>query len=233
MDCSENDYQTIKQIHESFSTVKKFVTNIYGYLPSDFCSLDGAMQDAATDDAVHVYQNSNIQIFTDDTWSPNNTIDDKFSHYYKGIHDANYYLRNMLNLKFEDWQYGDDYESWMKDYANYEYEVRFLRAFFYFELVKRYQNIPLVLDVLTQQQANQAIPVTADEIFDFIIKECTEIAEVLPINYDEYKEKEYGRVTKGVALALKTKASLYAASPLLIVLTINPNGEELLKVHLK
>ena len=35
-------------------------------------------------------------------------------------------------------------------YLNYEHEVRFLRAFYYFELVKRYQNIPLITKTLTQ-----------------------------------------------------------------------------------
>lgn len=214
MNCDESDDYTLNEIQGSYNRVKQFVNNIYGYLPSDFCSIDGAMQDAATDDAIHVYETSNIQRFVNGTWSANNTIDDKFAQYYNGIHDANYYLENMLGLDFKDWEYGDDYEYWMQNYANYEYEVRFLRAYFYFELVKRYQNIPLITEVLTQEEANAATPVTSDAIFDFIISECTELAKVLPVNYDGFKDKEYGRVTKGVALALKARASLYAASPL-------------------
>ena len=84
------------------------------------------MQDAATDDAIHVYESSDIQRFVNGTWSANYTVDDKYAHYYNGIHDANFFLENLTNLKFEDWQYGDDYENWMKEYANFEYEVRFL-----------------------------------------------------------------------------------------------------------
>ena len=132
MNCDESDDYRLNEIQGSYNRVKQFVTNIYGYLPSDFCSIDGAMQDAATDDAIHVYETSNIQRFVNGTWSANNTIDDKFAQYYNGIHDANYYLENMLGLDFKDWEYGDDYEYWMKNYANYEYEVRFLRAYFYF-----------------------------------------------------------------------------------------------------
>ena len=120
MDCDESDNYSLEQIEESYARVKQFVTNVYSYLPSNFCNLDGAMQDAATDDAIHVYESSDIQRFVNGTWSANYTVDDKYAHYYNGIHDANFFLENLTNLKFEDWQYGDDYENWMKEYANFE-----------------------------------------------------------------------------------------------------------------
>ena len=221
MDCDESDNYSLEQIEESYARVKQFVTNVYSYLPSNFCNLDGAMQDAATDDAIHVYESSDIQRFVNGTWSANYTVDDKYAHYYNGIHDANFFLENLTTLKFEDWQYGDDYENWMKEYANFEYEVRFLRAFFYFELVKRYQNVPLIEKVLTLQEANNVEQASSDVIFKFIISECTEAAKVLPATYAGYKEKETGRITKGAALALKARAALYAASRL-----FNPNGDK-------
>lgn len=222
MDCNESDYYSLEQTKESYARVKQFVTNVYGYLPDDFCSIDGAMQDAATDDAIHVYETSDVQRFVNGTWSPNYTIDDKFAHYYKGIFDANFYLENLVGLTFDDWKYGDEYEDWMKEYPNYEKEVRLLRAFFYFELVKRYQNVPLITKVLTQAEANSAEPTSADVVFNFIISECTEVAKTLPLNYNNFgKDKETGRVTKGVALALKARAALYAASPL-----FNKNNEK-------
>lgn len=222
MDCNESDYYSLEQTKESYARVKQFVTNVYGYLPSDFCSIDGAMQDAATDDAIHVYETSDLQRFVNGTWSPNYTIDDKFAHYYKGIFDANFYLENLVGLTFDDWKYGDEYEDWMKEYPNYEKEVRLLRAFFYFELVKRYQNVPLITKVLTQAEANSAEPTSSDVVLNFIISECTEVAKTLPVNYNSFgKDKETGRVTKGVALALKARAALYAASPL-----FNKNNEK-------
>lgn len=222
MDCNESDYYSLEQIRGSYDRVKQFATNVYGYLPQDFCSLDGGMQDAATDDAVHVYETSDLQRFVNGTWSANNTIDDKFAHYYNGIHDANFYLENLVGLTFDDWKYGDNYEDWMKEYPNYENEVRLLRAYFYFELVKRYQNVPLITKTVSRVEANLAEPVSADVIFDFIISECTEVAPLLPVSYANFgKEKETGRVTKGVALALKARAALYAASPL-----FNPNNDK-------
>lgn len=222
MDCNESDYYSLDEIQGSYERVKQFATNVYSYLPQDFGSIDGAMQDAATDDAVHVYETSDVQRFVNGSWSPNNTIDDKFSHYYAAIHDANFYLDNMLGLTFEDSKYSDEYVDWMKEYPNYEYEVRFLRAFYYFELVKRYQNIPLIKTCISMEEANKVEPVSSQVIFDFIISECTEVAKSLPISYATFgKDKETGRVTKGVALALKARAALYAASPL-----YNPNNDK-------
>lgn len=46
--------------------VKQLATQVYSYLPHDFCNTSGAMQDAATDDAIHVYESSAIQRF--DQW---------------------------------------------------------------------------------------------------------------------------------------------------------------------
>lgn len=60
-------------------------------------------------------------------------IDDQFANYYNGIHDANFYLENLTGLKFETWENTNDYDNWMITYPNFEYEVRFLRAYFYFD----------------------------------------------------------------------------------------------------
>ena len=214
LDCSESDFQELGDIQESYIQVKPYCTNVYGYIPHDFCSIDGAMMDAATDDAIHVYETSDVNRFINGSWGANNTIDDVYGKYYNGIHDANYYLENFTNLEFKEWEHSADYEKAVMEYKNYEHEVRFLRAFFYFELVRRYQNIPLITKVMTQDEINLVKPSTSDEIFDYIIKECNDLAKLLPINYNEFPSKEMGRATRGAALALKAKAALYKASPL-------------------
>lgn len=214
MDCNESDYYTKEQLQGSYNRTKQLVTNIYGYLPHDFGNTAGAMHDAATDDAVHVYESSAIQRFVNGTWSPNYTVDNVFEKYYQAIHDANFYLETTKGLTFDEWKYADQYEGWMQDFENYQYEVRFLRAFFYFELVKRYQNIPLVTKVLTQKEANEVMPATADQIMDFIVSECIIIIDLLPVDYSGFVDKETGRITKGMALALKSRVTLYQASPL-------------------
>lgn len=220
MDCDESDNYTLQEIQGSYNRVKQFVTSIYGYLPSDFCNMHGAMLDAATDDAIHVYESSAIQRIVNGTWSANYTVDDKFAYYYNAIHDANYYLTTLSGLTFDTWENGDDYQDWMQNYDNYQYQVRFLRAYFYFELVRRYQNVPLITKPLSQTEANQIEPSSAQEVLKFIINECTEIAPKLPIKSTSIAQAENGRATRAMAMALKSRAALYAASPL-----YNTNGD--------
>lgn len=220
MDCDESDNYTLQEIQGSYNRVKQFVSSIYGYLPSDFCNTHGAMLDAATDDAIHVYESSAIQRIVNGTWSANYTVDDKFAYYYNAIHDANYYLTTLSGLTFDTWENGDDYQDWMQNYDNYQYQVRFLRAYFYFELVRRYQNVPLITKPLSQTEANQIEPSSAQEVLKFIINECTEIAPKLPIKSTSIAQAENGRATRAMAMALKSRAALYAASPL-----YNTNGD--------
>ena len=214
MDCDESDNYTLQEIQGSYNRVKQFVTSIYGYLPSDFCNTHGAMLDATTDDAIHVYESSAIQRIVNGTWSANYTVDDKFAYYYNAIHDANYYLTTLSGLTFDTWENGDDYQDWMQNYDNYQYQVRFLRAYFYFELVRRYQNVPLITKPLSQTETNQIEPSSAQEVLKFIINECTEIAPKLPIKSTSIAQAENGRATRAMAMALKSRAALYAASPL-------------------
>ena len=75
--------------------VKQLATQVYSYLPHDFCNTSGAMQDAATDDAIHVYESSAIQRFVNGTWSANYTVNDVFGTYYNAIHDATSILRTV------------------------------------------------------------------------------------------------------------------------------------------
>lgn len=214
LDNDESSNYDKQSVFESYRRAKQVVTNVYSYLPSDFCEVDGAMLDAATDDAVHVYKSSEIQRFVNGTWSPNHVADDVWGNYYEGIRAANTYLEEADKLTFDDWKFSDEYQDVMKDFKNYPYEVRFLRAFFYFELMKRYQNVPLIKDVLTVEQANQQLPTPYTQVADFILSECTDIAAHLPVNYSGFADKETGRITRGAALALKARVALYMASPL-------------------
>lgn len=216
MDCDESSDYSKEQIFESFERSKRMVTDIYSYLPHDFCNTADAMLDAATDDAVHVYKSSNIWYFVNGVWSANRTVDDVWEKYYTAIRSANLYLKESEGQEFEDWKLSDGYQDMMKDFKNYRHEVRFLRAFYYFELIKRYHRVPLVLDVLTPEQANQVVPASFEEVAQFIVDECTDLAKdgMLPVNYKDFQGNETGRITKGAALALKSRVTLYMASPL-------------------
>lgn len=89
-------------------------------------------------------------------------------------------------------------------------EARFIRAFAYFEMAKRFGGIPLITDVIPVQGSSDQLYRARNsekEIYDFIWKEMDEITEMLP----SVAEID-GRIDKWTALALKSRAMLYAAS---------------------
>ncbi len=91
-------------------------------------------------------------------------------------------------------------------------EARWLRAFMYFELVKRYGGVPLITVPQSIDQPIEELYVernTEKEIYDFIASEMDELVNILPESYDA---SEYGRPNKWAAYALKSRAMLYAGS---------------------
>lgn len=200
-------------VYAFFDRTKQSLTSVYSYLPSDFGSIDGAMRAAATDEAEYVWNTSTIHRFNDGSWSAILTVDDVWDNMYAGIRAANMFLENYQK-DFPEMEWNDGYEDLMKQYQYYPYEARFLRAFFHFELAKRYCNIPLVVKTYTTDEINSLKPASFDDIIDFVVSECDQIAVELPVNYADVAGKETGRITRGAAMALKVRALLYAASPL-------------------
>lgn len=88
-------------------------------------------------------------------------------------------------------------------------EARFLRAINYFNLVKRYGGVPLITRVQALNDPKEELYPARNkekEIYDFVISECTAIANDLGV------AKNYGRPSKWTVLHLKSRAALYAGS---------------------
>jgi len=88
-------------------------------------------------------------------------------------------------------------------------EARFLRAFCYFAMVKRYGGVPLITEVQRiDADSTVLFPKrnTEKEVYDFILQETDEISKILPLS------KEAGRANKWTALALRSRVALFAGS---------------------
>jgi hypothetical protein len=91
-------------------------------------------------------------------------------------------------------------------------EARFLRANYYFELVKRMGGVPLITDPLQYDYSGnvtnlQVARSKEAEIYDFVIAEAEAIKGLLPVD-----ASQKARATKGAALAMESRAALYAGS---------------------
>jgi starch-binding outer membrane protein, SusD/RagB family len=91
-------------------------------------------------------------------------------------------------------------------------EARFLRANYYFEMVKRMGGVPLIKESLKYDFSGdptylQYPRAKESELYDFVIGEAEAVKNDLPVNANEKS-----RATKGAALAMIARAALYAGS---------------------
>ena len=212
--------KTHDEVYSSFENQKSVVADVYSYLPQDFGVMNNALRESATDNAVYVWNTSSVYKIYDNKWTSYNTVDDVWGNMYKGIRAANSFLENYDEDLLRRLSLNEDYNEEMEKYRMYPYEVRALRAFYYFELAKRYGDVPLVRRTLDVDEVNTLTRTPFMEIIDFIDAECSEVARELPVDQHDFFE-ETGCVTKGMALALRSRALLYAASPL-----HNPSGDK-------
>jgi hypothetical protein len=124
---------------------------------------------------------------------------------YKGIRQTSIFLNNIhLNKEFSDQQIAD-----MKGQAH------FLRAYFYWILLRTYGPIPIVPDEgidYMKDYSDIAQPRnTYDECVDYIEKELLIAAETLPL---QRTVEALARPSRGAALGLRAKVLLFGASPM-------------------
>ena len=220
-DESSSDYSR-EDMYLTYSNIQKMLTNVYGYMPNkNIYDVSSAMRDCGSDDAEYADPDASVQRFTNGTWSALNTVDDKWSTMYSGIRSANEFLESIQTVDLSMYQYETKYQRWLEHLKYYPYQAKVLRAYYFFELARRYGDIPMPLTMLTAEQANVIEKTPFNDVIDFIVSECDEAAKNLPDTYVGLLDDEVGRVTRGFALAVKAKALLYAASPL-----HNPSGDK-------
>lgn len=210
-----NDEDYVKR---DFGQVGAFTTHIYRDLDYDWGQMySGASLCSATDESVYSHQGNSIESYYNGAWGPTNANSSIWGTCWDAIAYSNLYLSDYSNLTFPEHELEKDYQDQMIKYNNYKWEVRFMRAYFYFLLVRQYGSVPLITENLNANDANNAEPSSIDEIFKFIDDECYAIKDSIISEYSgAYNsiENEPGRVNNLGVLALRARAALYHASPL-------------------
>jgi starch-binding outer membrane protein, SusD/RagB family len=209
-----------KQVIHSYDYVKQLNSGVYASLQNGFLYIGGqAMMASATDEAEHTLETATVQKFNSGSWNALDNPDNVWSAYFTGIRRANEFLISADSANLDQYKYDPlpasqtVYQTRLAELKNWKYEVRFLRAYFYFELVKRYGGLPIITTVGSINDNYSAIKRnTLAECFKFISDECDSAAAKLPVAYTV--SGDFGRITKVAALALKSRLLLYKASDL-------------------
>ena len=195
--------------------IKNMVFDVYAQVYNqEFESNSTSFLAGATDEAVYALETGAINSFVNGGWSPANPFSTTWDKSYTAISEIHMYLVKIHKTDISEWEHNSEYQNWIQQMEIFPYELRFLRAYFYFELFKTYGDVPLVTTTLTNAQANNVTRTPAAEIVKFIVDEIDEIAPHLPISYATEVGAEFGRANRVAAYALKARTLLYAASPL-------------------
>ncbi len=207
------ELQTLDQVFDKRDSAgvnaNRFLADCYRFLPSTGNRVGGDYLDAATDDAVSSNPtNTSVQQLATGSYTSDSYQDNLWATCYQGIRRTTIFITNIDNVPLKGQL--DNGTSFNKVWKA---EARFLRAMFYFELVKRYGGVPLLGDKVYQLNDDIELPRnTFDECVSFIVQECDVIRDSLRI--DPMNLQFFGRPTNAAAMALKSRLLLYAASPL-------------------
>ena len=195
--------------------IKNMVFDVYAQVYNqEFESNSTSFLAGATDEAVYALETGAVNSYVNGGWSPANPFSTTWDKAYTAISEIHMYLEKIHQADLSEWEHNAEYQNWIQQMELFPYELRFLRAYFYFELFKTYGDVPLVTTTLTNAQANNVTRTPAAEIVKFIVDEIDEIAPHLPVSYATEVGAEFGRANRVAAYALKARTLLYAASPL-------------------
>ena len=199
-----------------------FLANCYqAALPNGHNRVGGDYLDAASDDAVSSSSTVSAvqQIATGQYSAASPNADDDWSKNYTAIRDANIFITNIYRVPLNE-----QLPNGKPAIAAYRSEARFLRAWSYFELVKRYGGVPLLGDTVFTITDNAQVPRNSfSDCINYIVSECTDIQDSMRTE-SMVNGNSYGHITQGAALALKAQALVFAASPLYNGGNIDPNN---------
>jgi len=205
------------KVFTSDKLTREFLTNIYTYLPNGFWgygdqSASGATFDVVTDNAqtswpIHIQNRINNNTFT----SSDNPLGWYWSNYMTAIRKCNVFLANSSRAGISDKTVTGDENHLL---TRYNAEARLMRALDHFWLVSYFGDAPIITHAFSMDnQAEMNMHRTnAADVLKWVADECDSVKGSLPFHWAS--EGNWGRVNAGVALALKSRALLYRASPL-------------------
>ncbi|MGL5262651.1 MAG: RagB/SusD family nutrient uptake outer membrane protein [Bacteroides sp.] len=186
----------------------RYQSRLYGHLiPTYFA--DGGMNGASylswsgmTDDCINKNGRTspgfNMNEIVD---ASNSNMRNHWQNCYEGISRINILLKNIEISPLT-----------AQTKTTLKAEARLIRAWLYFHLLRLYGGVPLVGDYVFKVSDKVDIPrASFERVVDYITRECDELAQILP---EWQGGREYGRLTSGAALAIKSRVLLFAASPL-------------------
>lgn len=216
-------------LFSDYDQTRGFLAYAYTYLPDAFEGYNDTQfrlsQDCMTDNAVDYWGVARYHAINANTSDATNHW---FAEHYwnnrtSGLRHCNQFLRNAKSSVVGNAEKtGDDnrlYDRWMA-------EASVIRAILQYDLSCWFGDVPIIGDDENDTpivlEPGVALPprTPAAEVLQWVVDECDKYKDNLPFRYSNEAEN-WGRINGAAAYALKARALLYMASPLL-----NPSNDK-------
>jgi hypothetical protein len=191
-----NYYSNEKEAYSGLVAVYDKLSSQSGGFANMICMLNAGSDDhyagggGATDGAE-------IHAFGDYSIDPSTVHGSFWNSPYEGIFRANTLLLKLPNVPMNE-----------AKKARFTAETKALRAYYYFDLVRLFKNVPLITTPVSTSDMYNIVQATPEAVYAQIEKDLTEAIAVLPPTLTDVA-LEAGRFTKGSAQALLGKVYLY------------------------
>lgn len=212
LDIVPDNIETIESAFTMRSRAEEYLFTVYSYLPNE-----GSLHNnpaISSGDEFWFPQVASIA-----GWEPaknNQNVVNPYLNYwdgfqgakplFEGLRTCNIFLENIAKVPDLD---EIERNRWIA-------EVKFLKAYYHFYLLRMYGPVPLIKENLPISAGVEEVQVyrhPVDECIDYIVELLDEATPDLPETFTN-PSSEYGRINKAIALAVKAKVLITAASPL-------------------
>jgi len=213
LDRKPSDLITEGEVFRNIENAEKFVNTIYQSLPNLYKPGGAWPLSSATDETNQAIDNSasgaDAGNFNTGSMSPSNfPMQWQWDEFYGKIRSCNMFLNNFDKVPNDP--------TYPERRNRLKGEMLVLRAYYNFQLISRWGEIPIIEQVENPFDNPDGIYFkrnTISEGIENILKDLEDAKDLLPVTYAE-RPNNWGRASKMIALALRGRVLLYYASPL-------------------
>ena len=203
LDKKPDNLLTEEQVWQTKANAEAYLNNVYPYVYNtdggDFASM------GASDESSVCITTTDVRQMVSGNWSATSSYFYNWGHFYAGIRKSFVFEKNID--KVPSVEIGEDLKK------QYKAENRFLRGWYYLQILKQYGPFVKLTDVIPSDADFNQYPRAHFDTCVAYINELMDQAFVdLPAQWGS--SNNYGRPTKGSCLGVKSQVALLAASPL-------------------
>ncbi|MEY8685058.1 RagB/SusD family nutrient uptake outer membrane protein [Bacteroides sp. AN502(2024)] len=207
LDQVPDDVVSLEAVFSTKKDVERYLNTVYSYIPQEQNPKNGG--GPVCDEMDFPWPEYEENYINNDAMTPAKSWRQSWGKYYRAIRQASTFISHVDAC--------NDFNLTADLKRQYKAEARFLRAYYYFNLMRWYG--PLV--IMPETEINMDAPLketsiprsTVDETVQYIYDQLEQACEERLMDW-YYSNLDYGHATQAAARALQARVLLYAASPL-------------------